>query len=75
MTTKRRFRNKYRLEVREDDHPPMHVHLVGGNIDVLIDLDTLTCQGSIPRGLRDEVLDWITANRNELIQEWKKWHP
>lgn len=39
MTTKQRFRNKYRLEVREDDHLPMHAHLVGSNVDVLIDLD------------------------------------
>ena len=46
MTTKQRFRNKYRLEIREDDHPPMHAHLVGGGVDVLIDLETLVCVGA-----------------------------
>jgi len=69
MTTKQRFRNKYRLEIREDDHPPMHAHLVGGSIDVLIDLQTLSCIGAFPRGLRDEVMAWVKANRVELIDE------
>jgi hypothetical protein len=75
MTTKQRFRNKYRLEIRDDDHLPMHAHLVGGGVDVLIDLGTLVCVGAFPRGLRDEVMAWVTANRDELIEEWKKWHP
>ena len=25
--------------------------------------------------LRDEVMTWVVANHNELIEEWKKWHP
>ncbi|MBF0204352.1 MAG: DUF4160 domain-containing protein [Desulfamplus sp.] len=75
MTTKHRFRNKYRLELREDDHLPMHVHLVGGEIDVLIYLETLAFDGMFPRGLKGEVMEWITENRNQLIEEWKKWHP
>ncbi len=33
MTTKQRFRNKYRLQLREKDHEPMHVHLVGGEVN------------------------------------------
>ncbi len=28
MTSKKRFRNKYRLQLREKDHEPMHVHLI-----------------------------------------------
>lgn len=74
MATKQRFRNKYRLEIREDDSPPMHAHLVGGSVDILINLQTLTCEGTFPRGLRDEVIAWVAANRDELIKEWKKWH-
>lgn len=46
MTTKQRFRNnKYRLEVRERDHGPAHVHLVGGGFDVIIDLGSLETDG------------------------------
>ncbi len=38
MTTKMRCRNKYRLQLREKDHEPMHVHLVGGAVNARIDL-------------------------------------
>jgi hypothetical protein len=76
MTTKQRFRNnKYRLEVRERDHGPAHVHLTGGGFDVVIDLIDLTTTGEWPRGLHDEVLAWVRAHREDLIEEWKKWHP
>ena len=75
MTTKRRFRNKYRLEIRERDHGPANCHLVGGCTDVIIDLATQQTDGKWPRGLRDEVIVWIEANREELLKEWKKWHP
>jgi len=75
MTTKQRSRNKYRLEMREDGHLPKHAHLAGGSVDVLIDLQALVCVGNFPHGLREEVMAWIKANRVELIEEWKKWHP
>lgn len=76
MTTKQRFRNnKYLLEVRERDHGPAHVHLVGGGFDVIIDLASLETEGEWPRGLRVEVLAWVTARRDELMKEWQKWHP
>ena len=76
VTTKQRFRNnKYRLEVRERDHLPMHAHLVGGEYDVQIDLATLRSSGSWPKGLQVEVMAWVADNRDELVKEWKKWHP
>ncbi|MBI5900518.1 MAG: DUF4160 domain-containing protein [Rhodocyclales bacterium] len=76
MTTKQRFRNnKYRLEVRERDHGPAHVHLVGGGFDVIIDLGSLETDGEWPRGLRAEVLAWVSAHRGDLMKEWQKWHP
>jgi hypothetical protein len=76
MTTKQRFRNnKYRLEVRERDHGPAHVHLTGGGFDVIIDLVSLATDGEWPRGLREEVLAWVSAHRKKLMEEWQKWHP
>ena len=76
MTTKQRFRNnKYRLEVRERDHGPAHVHLVGGGFDVIIDLACIESDGEWPRGLRVEVLVWVADHRAELLEEWQKWHP
>jgi hypothetical protein len=76
VTTKHRFRNKYRLQIREKDHLPMHVHLVGGEVNSKIDLLTLTIsEGDCPAGLAEEVLAWVTEHRDELILEWKIWHP
>jgi hypothetical protein len=47
----------------------------GGNVDVLIDLTTLHTDGSWPRGLRSEVLAWVAEHREELLEEWHRWHP
>ena len=74
MTTKQRFRNKYRLQLREKDHEPMHVHLVGGNINATFDLVSLdVVAGTVPRELLREVKSWLIAHQAELIEEWKQW--
>ena len=74
MTTVQRFRNKYRLQLREKDHEPMHVHLVGGEINAKFDLMTLALiAGTMPAGLKAEVTTWLQGNQAHLIMEWKKW--
>ena len=63
MTSKKRFRNKYRLQLREKDHEPMHVHLVGGEVNVRIDLASLRIvAGSMPTDLKREVMVWLRAH-------------
>ncbi|MHB8849261.1 MAG: DUF4160 domain-containing protein [Burkholderiales bacterium] len=74
MTTKKRFRNKYRLQLWEKDHEPMHVHLVGGEINAKFDLVTLELtDGALPADLKKEVLVWLERHKIELIKEWKSW--
>jgi hypothetical protein len=74
MTTKQRFRNKYRLQLREKDHEPMHVHLVGGEINARFDLISLELvAGEVPRDLLREVKQWLVVHQVELIEEWKQW--
>jgi len=74
MTSKKRFRNKYRLQLREKDHEPMHVHLVGGDVNVKIDLASLRIvAGSMPMDLKREVMAWLRAHQADLIEEWKSW--
>ena len=74
MTTKQRFRNKYRLQLREKDHEPMHVHLVGGDVNVKFDLVTLELiAGHLPADLKNEVTAWLRANQTSLMEEWKTW--
>ena len=68
MTTKQRFRNnKYRLEVRERDHGPAHCHLVGGEVDVIIYLDSLATDGAWPRGLRAEGVRVVMATGDSRV--------
>lgn len=74
MTTQQRFRNKYRLEVRERDHGPPHCHLVGGAVDIIIDLATLQTQGRWPAGLKAEVMTWVQDHLQDLWKEWNRWH-
>ena len=74
MTSKKRFRNKYRLQLREKDHEPMHVHLVGGDVNVKIDLASLRIvAGKMPMDLKREVMAWLKAHQADLIEEWKSW--
>jgi hypothetical protein len=74
MTSKKRFRNKYRLQLREKDHEPMHVHLVGGDVNVKIDLTSLRIvAGRMPIDLKREVMAWLNTHQADLIEEWKSW--
>lgn len=72
MTTKQRSRNKYRLELRERDHLPPHVHLVGGSVNVRTRLETLACVGRCPRDVLDEVLAWVREHQAELMEDWQR---
>lgn len=52
----------------------MHVHLVGGDVNVRIDLASLRIEaGSMPADLKREVINWLRAHQAELIKEWKSW--
>ena len=74
MTTFKRCRNKYRLQLRERDHEPMHVHFVGGEINAKFDLATWELvAGTLPAGLKAEVTDWLRSHQADLIKEWNKW--
>jgi hypothetical protein len=75
MTTKHRFRNQYRIELRERDHQPAHVHVTGGGIDLLVYLETFTTEGECPATVKREALAWIKEHAPTLIEEWKQWHP
>jgi len=75
MSTKHRFRDKYRIELRERDHLPPHVHLTGGGVDVVISLESVAVtQGKAPAKVVQEALAWVSANQADLLKEWMKWH-
>lgn len=75
MSTKYRFRDKYRIGLRERDHLPPHVHLTGGGVDVVISLESVTVtQGRAPAKVVQDALAWVAANQADLLKEWMKWH-
>ena len=76
MSTKHRFRDKYRIQLRERDHLPPHVHLTGGGVDVMISLETVEVMaGQAPALIVKEALEWVRAHREQLLEEWELWHP
>jgi Domain of unknown function (DUF4160) len=74
MTTKYRFSN-FRITLREKDHNPPHVHLMGPGFEAAISLVTLeVMDGSAPAKVLRHALGWINENREELIKQWHVLH-
>ncbi|MDR2188292.1 MAG: DUF4160 domain-containing protein [Azonexus sp.] len=65
----------FRIELRERDHLPPHVHLTGAGVNVMISLESLATAGACPPAVLQEALAWVAANQTVLMEEWKKWHP
>jgi len=48
----------------------------GNGVDAVISLDLLTgSHGNMSPALLKEVISWVKEHRDELMEEWKKWHP
>ena len=76
MTTKYRFRDKYRIQLREKDHPPPHVHLIGGGVEVMLSLETVEVMtGKAPPLIIKEALAWVAAHQVQLLEDWKRCYP
>ncbi|WP_460140038.1 DUF4160 domain-containing protein [Pseudomonas sp. S2_E01] len=76
MSTQYRFRDTYRIQLRERDHPPPHVHLVGGGLDVVLSLEPVkVTMGLAPPLIIKEALDWVRAHQAQLLEEWKRCYP
>jgi len=76
MSTKYRFRETCRIQLREKDHPPPHVHLTGGGLDVMLSLETVeVMRGKAPPLIIKEALEWVRANQAQLLEDWKRCYP
>lgn len=74
MTTKYRFAN-FRITLREKDHNPPHVHLMGPDFEASIDLSTLeVLDGSAPAKVLRHARKWLNDNQEELLKQWQKLH-
>jgi hypothetical protein len=55
------------------DHPPPHFHALYGDHEALIDILTgELIAGGLPRKARELVAEWITAHRDELLENWNR---
>lgn len=76
MSTKYRFRDTYRIQLRERDHPPPHVHLTGSGVDVVLSLETVeVMMGRAPPLIIKESLDWVRAHQAQLLEDWQRCYP
>jgi len=55
-----------------DDHPPPHFHALYAKYEAIIDIRTLEIiKGTMPRRALALVLEWASAHRVELLEDWK----
>ena len=75
MGTAKRF-GRIRVELRPDDHNPPHVHVVGPEGGVFVDLESLETRGPA-KAIQAyvEALAWIAAERDALLRLWKEVNP
>ncbi|MCT9015719.1 DUF4160 domain-containing protein [Cupriavidus gilardii] len=54
------------------DHEPAHFHARYGDAEAIIRIDTLEVMaGSLPRRALALVLEWASAHRTELAEDWR----
>ncbi|MBS0350734.1 MAG: DUF4160 domain-containing protein [Proteobacteria bacterium] len=54
------------------DHAPPHFHALYAEYEVLINIHTLEIiQGTMPRRALALILEWASAHRAELLEDWK----
>ena len=58
------------------NHPPRHVHVVlRDDRDAIVELESLLVIGKLAsREIRD-ALNWITAQKAFLLDEWQRYNP
>jgi hypothetical protein len=53
------------------DHAPPHFHALHAEYEVLIDIHTFeVIEGSLPGRALSLVLEWASAHRAELVEDW-----
>jgi len=73
MTTKYRFAN-FRITLRERDHNPPHVHLMGPDFEAISLVTLEVMDGSAPANVLRHAVKWIQDNQEELKKQWHALH-
>ena len=76
MSTKYRFRDTYRIHLREKHQPPHQVQQTGRGLDVMLSLETVEVMvGKAPPLIIKEALEWVRAHQVQLLEDWKRCYP
>lgn len=65
-----------RVVIYLNDHEPAHVHVIGPDMTVVIDLVDLTLREAIGCSEREgrRILRLIAEHREALLEAWRRWH-
>ena len=65
-----------RFVIYPNDHPPAHVHVIGPDWEVVINLIGLEVREVINGGEREarRALQFVSKNRLELLVAWRGFH-
>lgn len=66
---------KFKINAR--DHQPPHVHIEGKGASVrinLVTLDFMDDKTEFSKSALDSIMAEVTRRKDELLEEWKKYH-
>ncbi|MHC8508542.1 MAG: DUF4160 domain-containing protein [Rhodospirillales bacterium] len=66
---------KSQIAIYSKDHVPPHVHVFHTDGEALVEIETLKTTGALPRKRKQEILDYIAANRSNLIKTFFSRNP
>ena len=56
-----------------DDHPPPHFHVRYSGDRAILEIETVTVLfGNLPHRVLGMVVEWATAHRTELAENWAR---
>jgi len=55
-----------------DDHNPPHFHVIYGEFEAQIDINTLEIiKGNLPKRVLGMTVEWAVSHRDELRHDWE----
>lgn len=58
------------IQMYWNDHAPAHFHALYAEYEAVIDIQTLSVTGHMPRRALLLVLEWAMDHREELLEDW-----
>ena len=60
------------IRVYHSDHDPPHVHVQYGEFEAIVEIASgVILQGKLPKRVLRLLLEWLKANRRDVMESWK----